>query len=283
MRYILGTFCPIWLPSAHHRPHEYPVHPLPAGVTDNRLLWQTDIATKNALFGEAINSHRASLGLPAVDNVSDYVFGDPVLLACDPTLGPWLPSDLTSAMQTGAWILADKRPLPDGLEAFLEAGPPPVYVGFGSIAVASEAGRAAIEAIRARGRRTVIAHGWAELGLIDDRDDCFAVNDVNQQALFGQVAAVIHHGGAGTTVAAGRAGAPQVVVPQIGDQPYWARRVAELGIGAAHDGPTLTAESLSSALETALASETRIRASEVARLVRADGAEVAAKLLVDMS
>ncbi|AZO70509.1 MULTISPECIES: glycosyltransferase [unclassified Mesorhizobium] len=282
MRYILGTFCPIWLPSAHHRPHEYPGHPLPAGVSDNRLLWETDIATKNALFGEAINRHRASLGLPAVENVRDYVFGDPVLLACDPTLGSWPPSDMTDALQTGAWILADERPLAEGLEAFLDARAPPVYVGFGSIAVASEAGRAAIEAIRAKRRRSVIAHGWAELELIDDHDDCFAVGDVNQQALFGRVAAVIHHGGAGTTVAAARAGAPQVVVPQIGDQPYWARRVAELGIGAAHDGPVPTAESLSEGLETALAPETRVRANAVARLIRADGAEVAAKLLVEV-
>ncbi|CDX19945.1 Glycosyl transferase, UDP-glucuronosyltransferase [Mesorhizobium sp. ORS 3324] len=282
MRYILGTFCPIWLPSQHTRPHQYPGHPLPVEVTDNRALWDCDIRTKNALFGDAINSHRASLGMSPLDNVRDYVYGDPVLLACDPTLGPWLPSDLIGALQTGAWILADERPLPDGLEAFLEAGPPPVYVGFGSIAVASEAGRAAIEAIRAKGRRAVIAHGWAELGLIDDRDDCFAVGDVNQQALFGRVAAAMHHGGAGTTVAAARAGAPQVVVPQIGDQPYWARRVAEVGIGAAHDGPAPTAESLSPALETALASGTRIRASEIARSVRADGAAVAAKQLVDM-
>ncbi|WFP61796.1 glycosyltransferase [Mesorhizobium sp. WSM4904] len=281
IRYILGTFCPIWLPSAHNRPFEYPGHPLPAGVTDNMALWDHDIRTKNALFGGAINSHRASLGLPPLDNVRDYVYGDPVLLACDPTLGPWLPSDLIGALQTGAWILADERPLPDGLEAFLEAGAPPVYVGFGSIAVASEAGRAAIEAIRAKGRRTVIAHGWAELGPIDERDDCFAVGDVNQQALFGRLAAVIHHGGAGTTVAAARAGAPQVVVPQIGDQSYWGRRVVELGIGAAHDGPTPTAESLSEALETALAPETRVRAGAAAHLIRPDGAAVAAKLLIE--
>ncbi|TIO73576.1 MAG: glycosyltransferase family 1 protein [Mesorhizobium sp.] len=282
IRYILATFCPIWLPSAHNRPFEYPGHPLPAGVTDNRALWHHDIRTKNALFGGAVNSHRASLGLHPLDNVRDYVYGNPVLLACDPTLGPWLPSDLIGALQTGAWILPDERPLPDGLEAFLEAGSPPVYVGFGSIAVAREAGRAAIEAIRAKGRRTVIAHGWAELSPIDDRDDCFAVGDVNQQALFGRVAAAMHHGGAGTTVAAARAGAPQVVVPQIGDQPYWARRVAELGIGAAHDGPAPTAESLSAALGTALAPETGVRASAVAGRVRADGAAVAAKRLLDV-
>ncbi|TGQ51904.1 glycosyltransferase [Mesorhizobium sp. M1C.F.Ca.ET.193.01.1.1] len=281
MRYILGTFCPIWLPSQHQRPHEYPGHPLPAGVSDNRLLWQTDIATKNALFGEAINSHRASLGLPAVENVRDHVFGDPVLLACDPVLGPWLPSDLTDALQTGAWILADERPLAARLEAFLQAGPPPVYVGFGSIAVASEAGRTAIEAIRALGRRTVIAHGWAELGPIDDGDDCFAVGDVNQQALFRRVCTVMHHGGAGTILAAARAGAPQVVVPQIGDQPYWARRVAELGIGAAHDGAMPSSQSLSAALATAPAPESRVRAGAVAQLIRADGADVAARLLVE--
>ncbi|SFO68546.1 Glycosyltransferase family 28 N-terminal domain-containing protein [Mesorhizobium sp. NFR06] len=136
MRYTLGTFCPVWLPSAHNRPHEYPSHPLPPGVTDNRLLWEMDIRTKNALFGEAVNGHRASLGLPPVENVRDYVYGDTVLLACDPTLGPWLPSDLIDAVQAGAFILPDERPLPDGLEAFLDGGPPPVYVGFGSVAVA---------------------------------------------------------------------------------------------------------------------------------------------------
>ncbi|CDX41023.1 Glycosyl transferase, UDP-glucuronosyltransferase (fragment) [Mesorhizobium sp. SOD10] len=190
MRYMLGTFCPIWLPSPHNRPHEYPGHPLPPGVTDNRLLWEVDIRTKNALFGEAINGKRASLGLPPVQNVRDYVYGNPVLLACDPILGPWLPSDLIDAVQTGAFILPDERPLPDALEAFLGAGPAPVYVGFGSISVESEAGCTAIEAIRAKGLRTVLAQGWAELGPVDDGDDCLAVGEVNQQALFGRVAAV---------------------------------------------------------------------------------------------
>ncbi|CDX41200.1 Glycosyl transferase, UDP-glucuronosyltransferase [Mesorhizobium plurifarium] len=281
MRYTLGTFCPIWLPSQHNRPHEYPGHPLPAGVTDNRLLWDIDIRTKNALFGEAINGHRASLGLPPVQNVRDYVYGNSVLLACDPTLGPWQPSDLIDAVQTGAFILPDERPLPDGLEAFLNEGSPPVYVGFGSISVASEAGHAAVNAIRAKGLRTVLAQGWAELASVDDGDDCFAIGEVNQQALFGRVAAVIHHGGAGTTIAAARAGAPQVVVPQIGDQPYWARRVAELGIGAAHDGAVPTVASLSAALEMALAPKVPARARALAGKIRATGADVAAKWLAD--
>jgi vancomycin aglycone glucosyltransferase len=128
-----------------------------------------------------------------------------------------------------------------------------------------------------------VARGWADLALIDDGDDCFVVGEVNQQALFARMAAVIHHGGAGTTTTATRAGAPQVVVPQIADQPYWAGRVAELGIGAAHDGPTPTTESLSAALRKALAPETRARATAVAGTIRTDGAKVAAKRLFDVA
>ena len=91
----------------------------------------------------------------------------------------------------------------------------------------------------------------------------------------------MHHGGAGTTITATRAGAPQVVVPQLGDQPYWAGRVAELGIGAAHDGPKPTVATLSAALATALAPETRSRAAALAGTIRGDGAAVAARRLLD--
>ena len=282
--HVYATFCPLFLPSAHHRPHEYPGHAHPPEVTDNRLLWELDVQTMNALFGGALNTLRPKLGLPPVDNVRDHVFTDRPWLASDPILSPWRPSDLRDVVQTGAWMLTDERPLSSALEAFLSVGEPPVYVGFGSMPmpVLKDAARVAIEAVRAQGRRLVLAHGWAGLGLIDDHDDCLAIGEVNQQALFGRVAAVVHHGGAGTTTTAARAGAPQVVVPQIVDQPYWARRVAELGIGVAHDGPTPTAESLSAALRIALAPETGARAAAVAGTIRTDGAAVAAKLLLDV-
>jgi vancomycin aglycone glucosyltransferase len=119
------------------------------------------------------------------------------------------------------------------------------------------------------------------LAPIDDAADCFAVGEVNQQALFRRVAAVVHHGGAGTTTAAARAGAPQAVVPLIADQPYWAARVAELGIGAAHDRRTPTADSLAAVLGSALSPAVRARAAAVAGTVRTDGAAVAAKLLIE--
>jgi vancomycin aglycone glucosyltransferase len=158
-----------------------------------------------------------------------------------------------------------------------------VYVGFGSMAAHApkDIARVAIEASRAHGRRVLLGRGWADLGLIDDRDDCFVVGDVNQQALFPRVAAVVHHGGAGTTTTASRAGAPQVVVPRIADQVYWARRVAELGIGTTHEDPAPTVESLSAALGPALSPETSERAKAVAGTIRTDGATGAAKMLID--
>jgi vancomycin aglycone glucosyltransferase len=283
IRYVHAAYCPIYLPSPHHPPQPLPGLPLPPDVTSNRELNDLQVRNYNALFGEALNTSRAAIGLPPVGNVRDQVFtGDP-WLAADPVLGPWQETSDLDVVQTGAWILPDERPLPAGLEAFLDAGPPPVYVGFGSMPAPRDITRMVIEALRAQGGRAIVLRGWADLNLIDDGDDCFIVGEVNQQALFKRVAAVVHHGGAGTTTTAARAGAPQVVVPQMADQPYWASRVADLGIGAAHDGPAPTAESLSTALKTALAPETRARATAVASTIRADGATVAAKLLLGAS
>jgi vancomycin aglycone glucosyltransferase len=281
IRYVFAAYCPIYLPSLHRPPQPLPGRPLPPDVTDNRVLNDLDIQSYNALFGDALNTHRASIGLPPVDNVRDHVITDRPWLAADPILGPWQESPDLDVMQTGAWILPDQRPLPAELEAFLDAGTPPVYAGFGSMRAPKDVARVAIEAIRAQGRRALVARGWADLAPIDDRDDCFAVGEVNQQQLFRRVAAVVHHGGAGTTTTAARAGAPQVVVPQMADQPYWAGRVAGLGIGTAHDGPVPTTESLSAALRTALTPQTRARATAVAGTIRADGATVAATLLLD--
>ncbi|GDY71566.1 glycosyl transferase [Streptomyces avermitilis] len=282
--YVYATFCPFILPSPHHAPPAVllPGQSLPPKVTDNRTLWDLNAQTFNTLHGAALNAHRTSIGLPPVDDVRTFMLTEQPWLAADPVLGPWQETSELDVVHTGAWILPDERPLPDGLVAFLEAGAPPVYVGFGSMRhVSEDIARVAIEAIRAQGRRALVGRGWADLALVDDQDDCFVVGEVNQQALFGRVAAVVHHGGAGTTTTAARAGAPQVVVPQAADQPYWAGRVAELGIGAAHDGPTPTTESLSAALRTALIPETRARARAVAGTIRTDGAAVAATLLLD--
>ena len=283
IRYVLACFHIFGLPSRHFAPSARPGKQSAEGETDNRVLWQEDAERVNALYREPLNRGRAAIGLPPIDNVRDHVLSGRVWLAADPVLAPW--KDLTDLdiVQTGAWILPDERPLPPELEAFLDAGEPPVYVGFGSMAMRSstDLARVAIEATRAHGRRAIFSRGWADLALTDEGADCLVVGDVNHQALFPRVAAVVHHGGAGTTTTAALAGAPQVVVPQLVDQPHWARRVAELGIGAAHDGPVPTSESLAGALATALAPETRARATAVAAQVRTDGAMVAARRLLE--
>lgn len=282
MAYAHVSFCPLLLPSEHHAPFPYPGHPHPPGVTDTRALWDHNITAMNALFGGAVNEMREFAGLRTVDNVRDHVFTDRPLLASDPILWPWAPTDLCDAVQTGAWVLPDNRAMPEGLGAFLDTGAPPVYVGFGSMAMtaAQDAALAAITAARAHGRRVVLAGGWADFALPDDGPDLFRVGDINQQALFPRVTAVIHHGGAGTTFAATRAGASQIIVPQIVDQPFWAARVEALGIGVSHDGPTPTAASLTAALKIALAPAVAGGAATVASQVRTDGAHVAARYLL---
>jgi vancomycin aglycone glucosyltransferase len=282
LRYLYAAYAPCYLPSPHFPPLGLHGQPVPPGVTGNRALWDLNAQGMNAVFRAPVNAYRASIGLPAVDNVRDYVSTGHPWLAADPALAPWPePADL-DVVQTGAWILPDERPLPDELEAFLAAGPPPVYASFGSMPLrqAEEIARAVIEAVRAQGRRVLLGRGWAGLALIDDQDDCLAVGKVNQQVLFRRVAAVVHHGGAGTTTTAARAGAPQVIVPQVADQLYWAGRVAALGIGAAHDGPVPAAGFLSAALGTVLTPQARARAAAVAGTIRTDGATVAAKLLL---
>jgi vancomycin aglycone glucosyltransferase len=281
---VYVSFQKLVLPSPDHAPMAYPGRPFPSEVRDNRELWELDALSVDALFGDALNGCRCRHGLPPVDHVRDYVIGARPWLAADPVLDPWPSASDLAVVQTGAWFQPDDRPLPADLEAFLAAGAPPVYVGFGSMPMqgAENLAQVVVEAVRAQGRRAIVSRGWADLSLIDDAGDCFALGEANHQALFPRVAAVVHHGGAGTTSTATRSGTPQVVVPQLADQPYWAGRVADLGIGVAHDGPSPTIESLSAALRTALAPEIRARAGAVAATTGTDGAAVAAELLVAM-
>jgi len=278
IRYIFAAYCPAVLPSSRHAPPVLGVlgdTPAPAMVNYSEL-WAADARRWNDTWGSLINSRRTSLGLSPVSDVHRYVITDRPWLAADPTLGPWPDPADGAVFQTGAWILPDESPLSPALEAFLDAGEPPVYFGFGSIRAPENLSRVMIESARALGRRAIIYRGWADLSLVDDGRDCLTIGDVNQQVLFTRVAAVVHHGGAGTTTAGSRAGAPQVVIPQHYDQHYWAGRVHDLGIGTAHAGGIPTTDSLTAALERTLHPEFAARARSVAAIMRGDGARVAA-------
>jgi vancomycin aglycone glucosyltransferase len=279
--YVFAAYCPIVLPSPHHAPP--PLPPIPgqpaASPADNETLWARDGQRFTDLFGPALNAHRASIGLAPVDDVRSHIFGDRPWLAADRVLAPWPDPVEGHVFQPGAWIVPDDRPLAADIDAFLDAGEPPIYFGFGSVRVAPDLGAVMLQTARALGRRAIVSRGWADLTL-GAAPDCLAIGEVNQQRLFARVAAVVHHGGAGTTTIAALAGAPQVVVPQIYDQHYFARRVQDLGIGAAHAPGTPTTASLTMALELAMATEVVARAKASALRVRRDGARVAARRLV---
>ena len=188
---------------------------------------------------------RECLGLPALPRgfwPYETLHGRPVprLFSFSRLVFPKPPDWAEHFHLTGYWFLdppADWAP-PAGLEDFLESGPRPVYVGFGSVPHTNpeQTTRLVIEALRRSGRRGVIATGWGGLargGAAGLGDDVFAVDTIPHAWLFPRVAAVVHHGGSGTTGAGLGAGVPAVLVPHAGDQPLWARRLARLGVSAA--------------------------------------------------
>ena len=282
--YVFVAYAPNVLPSSRHAP---PVLGM-AGETPSTdasefdALWARSAVRFNETFGDALNAHRATLGLAPVREVGRHVYTDRPWLAADAALAPWPDETDESVFQSGAWIVPDDAPLDDALEAFLASGDPPVYFGFGSMRAPPDLARVMIDAARAQGRRAIVSRGWADLALVDDAGDTIAIGEVNQHALFPRVAAVVHHGGAGTTTAAALCGAPQVTIPQMYDQHFWAQRVASLGIGAAHAPGAPSAESLTRALAHALAPAAAGRARTLAAGMRRDGATIAARRLVSM-
>jgi len=281
--YFFVAYCPAVLPSSHHAP------PILTGLGDKPVtmddyseLWEKDAQRWNMQWKDILNPHRERLGLSAVSDVRRHILTAQPWLASDPLLGSWdNPAD-ESVFQTGVWLMKDTRPLSPELESFLGAGDPPIYFGFGSIHAPEEFSRVTIETARALGRRAVLLKGWADLSLVDNEPDCIAIGEVNHHLLFKRVAAVVHHGGAGTTHAATRGGAPQVVIPQHYDQYYWAGRVQELGIGSAHPVTTPTVESLTNVLGQVLKPDVIASARSVASEIRSDGALIAAQRLMNI-
>jgi vancomycin aglycone glucosyltransferase len=235
--YLHAAYSPQHLPSRCHPPIILPVFGLPRW--GNRFVWWLYERTIRLLAGGLLNGTRRQLGLAPVRNFLEYL-SPPAgsVVAADPELAV-VPEDISLVHPlTGALFLPDERPLPPRLEAFLEAGEPPVYVGFGSMGDRhpERTSRAVIEAVRAAGRRLVLSSGWAGFGGAAERgeplgDDVLVVGPVSHWLLFPRVAAIVHHGGAGTTQAALRAGRPQLVVPHLFDQFQWGRWVARAGVG----------------------------------------------------
>jgi vancomycin aglycone glucosyltransferase len=276
---VTAVYAPIALPSPDLAPPPTPGQAADSAPATIAEKWRNTAKAWNERALDRINHNRRRLGMNPIDDVLDYVLTDHTWLAADAALAPLPATPGRQVFQTGTWVLVDRTPLPADLEAFIASGEPPIFAGFGSMPAAGDVTRRLIGAARAVGRRIIVSRGWADLDLIDDAPDCIAVGDVSHDVLFPRVAAVVHHGGAGTTAAAARAGVPQVITPMFGDQSYWASRIVDLGVGAMTPHTTMTEESLTDALRQVFDSAVVIRARRLAREVRWDGAVIAAQRL----
>jgi sterol 3beta-glucosyltransferase len=246
------------------------------------MLWQTaravDVQTRRAL------------GLPRAPLFGPYralsQANAPVLYGYSQHVLP-RPADWdTNTHVTGYWFLdapSDWAP-PADLVAFLRAGPPPVYIGFGSMGSRNPEAttRLALDALARAGQRGVLASGWGGLSQADLPESVYMLKSAPHSWLFPHMAAVVHHGGAGTTAAGLRAGVPSAIVPFFGDQPFWGARVAALGVGPSPlPRKRLTAEGLAAAITQAACDDAmRARAAALGEKIRAeDGAARAAALI----
>ncbi len=251
-------------PGGHH-----PVRNYLSYSVANTLMWAGVADLVNAFREKTLGLEPLELahGTSLLDDAEvpmTYLFPDS-LVPRPPDWGPYV--DLTNFV---FWDRADAYTPPDDLRAFLDAGDPPVYVGFGSLVVDDPAalGRTVFAAIEKAGVRAVVSRGWAEIGG-DPPPGVHLVGDVPHDWLFPRCRAVCHHGGAGTTAAGLRAGLPTVVVPFFGDQFFWGQMISDAGAGRTIPVDDLTAEALAEAFAVCLADDVRACAVTLSEAVRA--------------
>lgn len=257
--------------------------PLFNKLSYNLLLWAV-----SAPYRGLINQWRKeALSLPPFKD--DNVLRDkPVtkLYCYSPHLVP-TPADWgADTVATGFWFLPAPQNWqpPTELVNFLEASPRPVYIGFGSMPSedAEAKTRLVLEAVRQASVRAVLATGWGGLAAASN-ENVFALKEAPHSWLFPRMAAVVHHGGAGTTGEGLRAGKPSLICPFFGDQPFWGGRVAALGVGPTPiSQKALTAEKLAAALRTLTTdAEMQRRAAELGQKICAeDGVARAVEVIV---
>jgi vancomycin aglycone glucosyltransferase len=223
----------------------------------SRMMFGFGRSMINMLMKGFLNKKRMQLGLEPVDDVWAYWMGENVIIACDKALNPANDGVAFRFTQTGYMFLPSKNGLPASLETFLNAGKPPVYIGFGSIPISRPEKYATLfrEVAKATGQRLLVSKGWADLPE-NNSDDILYVDDMPFELLFPRLAAVVFHGGTGTMAAAARAGIPQVAFPFMADQFDNSKRIIKMGLGPrACKFTQLSAESLVQAISECLAND----------------------------
>ncbi|MDJ0851140.1 MAG: glycosyltransferase [Myxococcota bacterium] len=265
------------VPQGRNRPRE---NWLSYGVID-LLTW--------AGVGDLINDFRRdTLGLPALHVAASgaSVINDRAVPFCylwSPKLIP-KPADWQEHIDVADFVFFEQESRfepPPELTRFLEAGDPPIYVGFGSCVVEDPEAltRTVFAALEQAGARGIVSAGWGGLGGGEAPPHVHLIGECPHDWLFPRCAAVCHHGGAGTTATGLRFGRPTVVVPFFGDQPFWGHMVAEAGAGPAPvPAREVSIERLAEAFRACSRSEVRARAEEIGATLRErDGADLAAR------
>lgn len=251
----------------------------------NKLSHQLAIKGADILFARPLRKWRAkSLGLGSAR----------IKLKPDATIHGYsrhvvpVPDDWDgSTFVSGFWFLdgGEQWQMPDSLAAFLRAGEKPVYVGFGSMPPFEPDRLTAIitEGLRLAGKRGILLTGNGALVSNTAADHVFCLPSAPHDALFQHVAAALHHGGAGTTGASLRAGLPTAIMPFFGDQPFWARRVKELGVGPSPiDRKAVTSDHLARIFRELDDQNMQQRANDLARKIRSEGGVEAAARFIDV-
>ncbi|MEM9005776.1 MAG: glycosyltransferase [Cyanobacteria bacterium P01_F01_bin.86] len=257
---ILAIPLPMLVPTAEYPNMGFPNLPLKGLLGD----WYSQLTywIANRLFafsaGKLIKDWRAEQHLlpqPKFDILHTYTGEQiPVLHGYSPHVAPEPTDWPDNVIASGYWFLDPKTTWepPDKLQAFLSGGDAPVYVGFGSMAGRNpeRLTQIVIEALQQAKVRGILATGWGGLSTNDLPETIFQLEQAPHDWLFPQMAAVVHHGGAGTTAAGLRAGCPTIVCPFFGDQPFWGWRVYSLGVGPEPiPQKKLTVEKLASAIQ----------------------------------
>lgn len=257
---------------------------------ENRLTYHVMRGVLWAMLGGELNRWRQSIGLPATARRHFFAELDsariPTVYGFSAAVLP-APRDLPPWHHvSGYWFLnapTNYQP-PAALARFLASGPKPIAIGFGSMddQRPEERTQVVLEALRSTGRRAILLAGWGGFTEAALPPNVCLVDAASHSWLFPQMAAVVHHGGAGTTAAALRAGVPSVIAPFGGDQPFWARRLVQLGVGVQGEPLTrLTAAGLADAVEHATG-DTRLRrrAAALGEVIQGEGgAERAAAII----
>jgi UDP:flavonoid glycosyltransferase YjiC (YdhE family) len=254
-------------------------HPFPAFKHQrfpkwyNRLTWRIAVILDQFNLTRLINNHRRQLGLKLIPDAWRHVMGQHVLVASDSVISK-IPPDIVDQTftQTGYMHLNQPDQHLAELDTFLEAGSPPVYAGFGSMPIRDQIRNVSVmvEAVRLSGQRAVISKFWDEPSEFSNSGDIFFITKYPHLKLFPHMAAVIHHGGAGTTASSAVSGVPQIIVPHILDQYYWGHQIYQSKLGPKPIWRSqLTAKKLAAAIRECLSNQQiRKRAKEASEAIR---------------